>query len=95
LTQPFKARRRRLSALKEVEEALTFACPGCSTAGDLVTLLAKGCLLHSLGRRREAMKLLLEALDSNSLVCWVMRFGVFKSPGKLIWSCPAVAVRGS
>jgi hypothetical protein len=64
----FIARRRRLSALTEVEEALTFACPKCFSTADLAPLIAKGALLHSLGRCREAVKALEDVLDGR-LVC--------------------------
>jgi hypothetical protein len=59
---------RRMGVLSEVEEALTFACPECYTSADFVPTLAKGCLLHSLGRWAEAMDLFLDEMDGR-LVC--------------------------
>jgi hypothetical protein len=53
-----------------VEEALTFACPKCFTTADLAPLIAKGCLLYSLGRWQEAVKALVDLLDGR-LVHWI------------------------
>jgi hypothetical protein len=45
---------------------------------DVLALLAKACLLHSLGRRREAIKLCLDVVE-GSQVWWFLRYGVSRS----------------
>jgi hypothetical protein len=67
--------RRRLSALDALEEALTYKCPTCYTSIDYIAGAARGALLHSLGRRWEAIELCVLQLDASK-VSWTMPYGV-------------------